>query len=88
MSNILKRGRLQAVCALAITTMLVMLMVLFAGTPANAQSQPLPDNTQVTITKLTQPEQLGDVATGEQISNLPEGAAPWSSVQLLQGWRY
>ena len=80
MSNTLKRGRLQAVCALAITTMLVMLMVLFAGTPANAQSQPLPDNTQVTITKLTQPEQLGKVATGEQISNLPEGAAPISGV--------
>lgn len=54
-------------------------MGLFAGAPAHAQAQPFPANSDVTITKLTQPETLGDAATGQE-EDLPVGADPVQGV--------
>ena len=80
MNHTMKRGRLQTAGALALTILLVILTALFTGTPAHAQAQPFPDASDVTITKLTQPETLGDPATGEQVTALPEGASPIGGV--------
>lgn len=76
MLNFTTRGRLQAASALIISTVLVLFVALFGGSSANAQSQPVPAEVPVTITKLSQPDTLGTAATGEPLSALPAGATP------------
>lgn len=73
MFNTTTRGRLQAAGALMISIMLIWAVALFGGSSASAQAQPVPANTPVTITKLSQPGTLGNAATGESAS-VPTGA--------------
>lgn len=80
MLNFTTRGRLQAASALIISMMLTLMVALSGGSIASAQSQPIPDEVDVTITKLSQPGTLGSAATGEPLSALPEGATPISDV--------
>lgn len=61
-----KRGFLASVSAMVTTVALALGGA--AAAHANTESQPVPDESQVTITKLAQPEELGERATGEQIS--------------------
>ena len=74
MFNTTTRGRLQAAGALMISIMLIWAVALFGGSTASAQSQPVPANTPVTITKLSQPGDLDGAATGEALGTLPDGA--------------
>lgn len=55
-----KRGILAALGAMATAVTLA----LGGSVAANAQSQPVPESSQVTITKIAQPDTLGDPATG------------------------
>lgn len=84
------RGRLQAAGALMISIMLIWAVALFGGSTASAQSQPVPAETPVTITKLSQPGTLEKAATGEALETLPDGAQAINGVvfdyYLLPGY--
>lgn len=66
MNNSTKRGFLASVGAMATAAALALGGAVAAH--ATSEGQPIPESSDVTITKLAQPDSLGNPATGEQIS--------------------
>ncbi len=74
--SIKKRGFLATVGA----TLAAAALVFSGGTAANAAPLPVPTESAVTITKLSQPSTLGQPANGTQLTQLPTGSAPIAGV--------